>query len=311
MFRKFTTLALVVAMTGAILPRPAIADEAVPEKQSGNGRSDSMLSMTSPAGLSDSSPKPGKPDGAAKPVEAPSEEEEELSDPDSFFQQQVEDSKNSGQKKAPSTVAEETKTQSSDENAKSASVPATALQGFIDTSQEMKVPTLTALTPSLDDMRSRLQGSAANADISVVAPEDPRTVKQREVADAFNRFGTPGLLLRSQANGYWTVLDPLHGGAAEAAGIRKGDKIWAVDGRPVLDAGINMQVAYFRITGQRGQVKWFKVQRGGAFMNVPVRLAHINEVRSQKSQYIEYYWYLLYNGLVSIAEFNRLMDRVR
>src|SRR5262249_11919768 len=134
---------------------------------------------------------------------------------------------------------------------------------------------------------------------------------QKEIADAFNRFGTPGLLLFSRGNGFWTVLKPLHGGAAEAAGIRKGDRIWAVDGRPVADVGLNMQVAYFRITGQRGQIKYFKIQRGETYMNIPVRLFHINEVRDQTSQYVEYYWYLLYNHLVSIPEYCRLMKRLK
>ncbi len=190
----------------------------------------------------------------------------------------------------------------------SEAVPDHALKGFVDLLTPSEAPTLKPLTPTMDGIGAQLDANVDTNTLSSSTSLNAMDERRRQVAESVTRFGTPSILLYTTGNGNWLVTKPLRGGAAEVAGMRSGDRIWSVDGHPVPHS-LDMKVAYHMITGTRGQTKIFQIQRGGSYYNLPVRLFNVYEIRDQTSQYVEYYWYLLYNGIISVSQYQRMMSR--
>jgi carboxyl-terminal processing protease len=69
------------------------------------------------------------------------------------------------------------------------------------------------------------------------------------------------------------VLSPLHGTPAARAGLRDGDLVTAIDGKPV--SGMNGNTAVFRIHGPAGSVVSLTVRRGDRTLVIPVTRQHI------------------------------------
>ena len=186
------------------------------------------------------------------------------------------------------------------------------LQGFVGLLDERQAPKLKAMNATMDDPSAKLEAMARENNIKLnAAATSINSVddKKRAVAAAVERHGTTGVYISSSGAGYWTVIRPLPGGPSEAAGVRPGDRILAINGMQAT--GIDMTNAHHRLTGRRGEVKVFTIDRGGQRLNIPVRLWNIHEIRNHRSQYIEYYWFLLYNGYVSAKTFERLIKPYR
>lgn len=85
-------------------------------------------------------------------------------------------------------------------------------------------------------------------------------------------FGGVGMEIDIK-NGVLTVVAPLKGTPAEAAGIRKGDLIVAIDGRPT--DGVPVDVAVTRIRGPVGTSVSFSIVRNKKLLEIKVMRATI------------------------------------
>ncbi|MCA9805006.1 MAG: PDZ domain-containing protein [Cyanobacteria bacterium HKST-UBA02] len=181
------------------------------------------------------------------------------------------------------------------------------LQGFIDVSSKSgPTPALQAIVPSLDQMKKVLEGKVSDSGKveleQGVAQSDEE--KQRSlIAEAFLKHGTLGVLVVATFTGTLEVYQVLRGSPAQYAGLKPGDKIVEVNGRRISAA--DMKNIYHILTGYRGQSKTLKVQRGINQKTLVVPLWGIYDFRDRRSQYIEYYWYLLYHNLIGPREYER------
>lgn len=181
------------------------------------------------------------------------------------------------------------------------------LQGFIDLSSKSgPTPALQAIVPSLDQMKKVLEGNVSDTGKveleQGVAQSDEE--KQRSlIAEAFLKHGTLGVLVVATFTGNLEVYQVLRGSPAQYAGLKPGDKIVEVNGRRI--SGADIKNIYHILTGYRGQSKTLRVQRGSDQRTLVVPLWGIYDFRDRRSQYIEYYWYLLYHNLIGPKEYER------
>lgn len=117
--------------------------------------------------------------------------------------------------------------------------------------------------------------------------------------------GTTGILLIAYFMGPWMVHTVLKGTPAARYGLRAGDVIEKVDGESIR--GMPIDRVFFRITGKRGQMKVFDIRRNGVAMQIKLPLWSIYDIKDRRSQYIEYYWYLLYHKAITLNQYHRLV----
>ncbi|MGE0265865.1 MAG: PDZ domain-containing protein [Candidatus Obscuribacterales bacterium] len=181
------------------------------------------------------------------------------------------------------------------------------LQGFIDVSSRSgPTPALQAIVPSLDQMKRVLEGKVSGSgkvELEQGAAQSDEEKQRSLIAEAFLKHGTLGVLVVATFTGTLEVYQVLRGSPAQYAGLRPGDKIVEVNGRRISAA--DMKNIYHILTGYRGQSKTLKVQRGINQKTLVVPLWGIYDFRDRRSQYIEYYWYLLYHNLIGPREYER------
>ena len=117
--------------------------------------------------------------------------------------------------------------------------------------------------------------------------------------------GTTGILLIAYVMGPWTVHTVLKGTPAARYGLKAGDVIEKVDGESIR--GMPIDRVFFRITGKRGQMKVFDIRRNGIALQIKLPLWSIYDIKDRRSQYIEYYWYLLYHKAITLNQYHRLV----
>lgn len=123
------------------------------------------------------------------------------------------------------------------------------------------------------------------------------------IGEAIAKHGSCGLFLVTYMNGPWTVERTLKGSSGEAAGLKPGDTIISIDGK--YTTGMKIREVYFISTGYRGQYRSFVINRDGVIKTISVPLWGILDMKDRRTQYIEYYWYLLYHNLMSVQAYNR------
>lgn len=74
-------------------------------------------------------------------------------------------------------------------------------------------------------------------------------------------WGTPGLRIGQDGGGY-AVKGVVPGGSAEKAGLKVGDRVLAIDGRPYGAARVNFRDLYFALEGAPGSAVAVTWQRG-------------------------------------------------
>lgn len=126
------------------------------------------------------------------------------------------------------------------------------------------------------------------------------------IGEAIAKFGSPGLFMVSYMNGPWTIQNTLKSSSGERSGLKPGDTIISIDGRYIT--GMKIRDVYFAATGYRGQYRQFVINRDGFIKTISVPLWGINDMKDRRTQYIEYYWYLLYHNLISVSAYNRAVE---
>lgn len=181
------------------------------------------------------------------------------------------------------------------------------LQGFIDVSSKSgPTPALQAIVPSLDQMKKVLEGKVSDTgkvELEQGAAQSDEEKQRSLIAEAFLKHGTLGVLVVATFTGTLEVYQVLRGSPAQYAGLRPGDKIVEVNGRRI--SGADIKNIYHILTGYRGQSKTLRVQRGIDQRTMVVPLWGIYDFRDRRSQYIEYYWYLLYHNLIGPKDYEK------
>lgn len=184
----------------------------------------------------------------------------------------------------------------------------TMLQGYVDSSAAGKIPNLKARIPKTheEDLKP-LEGKIKTEEIHLKRRRAMSAMEKRRllVLRGVRNHGTTGILLVSYLGGGWTIHTVLKGTAAARYGLRSGDIIDAVDGESIR--GMSIERVYFRITGRRGQQKIFNIRRLGRPMRIKIPLWSVYDIRDRRSQYIEYYWYLLYHKAITLGQYHRLV----
>lgn len=117
---------------------------------------------------------------------------------------------------------------------------------------------------------------------------------RKALAVRLMQYGTIGLLLSKNIGGPWIVQNTLNGGAAQYYGVQKGDILSAIDGQDISQQ--NITSLHFMLTGRRGQIKHLELQRPGHKLELQIPLWSVYDMHDRNSEYIEYYWFLLYNN---------------
>lgn len=182
------------------------------------------------------------------------------------------------------------------------------LEGFIGTtSRHEPSPELQALVPTLDQMGEVIKGKVESSGVDLKS-EDAKSDTDRQrslIAEAFLNHGTLGLLLITSFTGTLEVYRVLKGSPAEFAGIKPGDKIIQIGTSRITGTNIDIKSVYHMLTGYRGQYRTLKIARGIHTKTIHVPLWGIYDFRDRRSQYIEYYWYLLYHNLIGPKEYEK------
>lgn len=127
---------------------------------------------------------------------------------------------------------------------------------------------------------------------------------RKELAVRLMQYGTIGLLLSKNIGGPWVVQNTLNGGAAQYYGVQKGDILAAIDGQDISQQ--NITSLHFMLTGRRGQIKHLELIRPGHKLELQIPLWSVYDMHDRNSEYIEYYWFLLYNNLITPEQYQRL-----
>lgn len=128
--------------------------------------------------------------------------------------------------------------------------------------------------------------------------------EKKELAVRLMQHGTMGLFLRKNIGGPWTVQNPLNGGAARYYGVQRGDILASIDGQDISQE--NITSIYFMLTGRRGQIKRLELIRPGHKLELQIPLWSVYDMHDRNSEYIEYYWFLLYHNLITPEQYQRL-----
>ncbi len=127
---------------------------------------------------------------------------------------------------------------------------------------------------------------------------------RKQLAVRLMQYGTIGLLLSKNIGGPWIVQNTLNGGAAQYYGVQKGDILASIDGQDISQQ--NITTIHFMLTGRRGQIKHLELVRPGHKLELQIPLWSVYDMRDRNSEYIEYYWFLLYNNLITPEQYSRL-----
>lgn len=130
------------------------------------------------------------------------------------------------------------------------------------------------------------------------------TSARKELAVRLMQYGTVGLLLSKNIGGPWIVQNTLNGGAAQYYGVQKGDILASIDGQDISQQSITS--IHFMLTGRRGQIKHLELIRPGHKLELQIPLWSVYDMHDRNSEYIEYYWFLLYNNLITPEQYQRL-----
>ncbi len=130
------------------------------------------------------------------------------------------------------------------------------------------------------------------------------TSARKELAIRLMQYGTVGLLLSKNIGGPWIVQNTLNGGAAQYYGVQKGDILASIDGQDISQQSITS--IHFMLTGRRGQIKHLELVRPGHKLELQIPLWSVYDMHDRNSEYIEYYWFLLYNNLITPEQYQRL-----
>ncbi len=130
------------------------------------------------------------------------------------------------------------------------------------------------------------------------------TSARKALAVRLMQYGTVGLLLSKNIGGPWIVQNTLNGGAAQYYGVQRGDILASIDGQDISQQSITS--IHFMLTGRRGQIKHLELVRPGHKLELQIPLWSVYDMHDRNSEYIEYYWFLLYNNLITPEQYQRL-----
>ena len=186
------------------------------------------------------------------------------------------------------------------------------LTGNVSESVEQRsvaVPPLQAEKASADQLSARtLEGEAIKQSLSppkqLKARLDGSSKLRARVEKMLEGYGTSGIFLSKVAVFAPVIEKVLTGGSAQAYGLKKGDILISIDGRQAKR--MNMTQLHNALTGRRGESRTLVVQRRGRKLSFVVPLWSVYEMHDRISEYVEYYWFLLYNKLITPKQFQRL-----
>ncbi|MBI1269918.1 hypothetical protein GC174_05755 [bacterium] len=177
------------------------------------------------------------------------------------------------------------------------------LVGGVSEQDYFKAPALMSEVPSLDGQKKQPQALDASANKTSLS-SGTKKVKNKLVQKLME-YGTMGLSLKKDLPGFpWYVKYVLDGGAAQRYGAKDGDILNTIDGHPIATTPI--ATIYHMLCGRRGEVRTLGINRGGKDMFLRVQLISVYDIGTQSSEYIEYYWFLLYNGYITNEQYAKL-----
>ena len=181
--------------------------------------------------------------------------------------------------------------------------PEKPLVGGVSEQDYFKAPGLMSEVPSLDGAKKQPQPLSAGTEKTRLTT-GTKKVKNKLVQKLLE-YGTMGLSLKKDLPGFpWYVKYVLDGGAAQRYGAKDGDILNTIDGHPIVTTPI--ATIYHMLCGRRGEVRTLGINRGGKDMFLRVQLISVYDIGTQSSEYIEYYWFLLYNGYITNEQYAKL-----
>lgn len=177
-----------------------------------------------------------------------------------------------------------------------------SLKGFVKNEDLSQEEQLRASMATFDG-KNKLTGHVSDQELKAQKAMTQEQRNQMLFAQAIQNHGTPSLFLVSWMNGPWTISECLNGGAGAYAGLKPNDKILSVDGYSYT--GCDIKTVYLSLVGKRGGYRTYKIDRGGKIMHINVPLWGFADIRDRRTQNVEYYWYLLYHGLIGIKEYQK------
>lgn len=187
----------------------------------------------------------------------------------------------------------------------------TTLQGYLKSEESESDPVLLPQVPKThEENEKKLDSLTGRIDQTELHLSKQKAMSDKEknrllVLRGVRYHGTTGILLIAYFMGPWMVHTVLKGTPAARYGLRAGDVIDKVDGESIR--GMPIDRVFFRITGKRGQMKVFDIRRNGVAMQIKLPLWSIYDIKDRRSQYIEYYWYLLYHKAITLNQYHRLV----
>lgn len=177
------------------------------------------------------------------------------------------------------------------------------LVGGVSEQDYFKAPALMSEVPSLDGGKKQPQALDASASRTRLSAGTKKV--KNKLVQKLMEYGTMGLSLKKDLPGFpWYVKYVLDGGAAQRYGAKDGDILNTIDGHPIVTTPI--ATIYHMLCGRRGEVRTLGINRGGKDMFLRVQLISVYDIGTQSSEYIEYYWFLLYNGYITNEQYAKL-----
>lgn len=178
------------------------------------------------------------------------------------------------------------------------------LIGKVSSQDYFKAKGLISEVPSLDTTHLRKRRVRYARARKKVALSGKRDIKA-EITRKLMQYGTFGVSIKKDVEGRpWHVRFVLKDGAGARAGVRKGDIINSIDGHPIKNIPITS--IYHMAYGRRGEVRTLGIRRKGKKRYVRVRLISVYDIGFKPTEYLEYYWFLLYNGYITKKQFAHL-----
>mgnify|MGYP001171865018 CR=1 FL=1 len=169
-------------------------------------------------------------------------------------------------------------------------------------SDYFKAPALISEVPSLDGMKKQ---KSLHAKAETTSLKGGTKKVKNKLVQRLLEYGTMGLSLQKDLPGFpWYVKNVLDGGAAQRYGAQKGDILNTIDGHPIVSTPI--ATIYHMLCGRRGEVRTLGINRSGKDMYLRVQLISVYDIGNRPSEYIEYYWFLLYNGYITNQQYAKL-----
>ena len=177
------------------------------------------------------------------------------------------------------------------------------LIGKVSSREYFKAKSLMSEVPALDT--SNLRRSALKAKTSKTTLFSGTKKVKNKLTQKLMEYGTMSLSLKKDVPGFpWYIRYVLRGGAGQRYGAQKGDIVNSVDGHPIKSLPIT--TIYHMFCGRRGEMRTLGITRKGKKMFLRLRLLSVYEIGYAPTEYIEYYWFLLYNGYITNKQYARL-----